>query len=304
LDNNISVDTFVNLNGTGIGGTGALRSIGGTNDLTNNITLSGNTSIGVDAGSTLRTFSPISGAFSLTKVGAGVLDLGGASTYSGGTTVSAGKLLVNNFSGSGTGTDAVTVASGATLGGSGIIDPSNNSTMTSIQSGATMAPGNSAGKLTIDGSLSLANDVTAVLDIELDGQIGGGNTNATTDQLIISGSGSSLTINGARLNVMPLSLDVTVGTTGTAGYKIINLTNSAGYSSAGNLFANLNGQASDSTYTGPTYGYSVFYNDNDGVYINFSYVPEPLGATSTALLMSSLGLMRRHKRRESQEALR
>src|SRR5439155_18443438 len=53
------------------------------------------------------------------KTGAGTLDLTGNNTYSGTTTVNAGILLVNGNQSAATG--AVTVNSGATLGGSGII---------------------------------------------------------------------------------------------------------------------------------------------------------------------------------------
>jgi autotransporter-associated beta strand protein len=57
---------------------------------------------------------------SLTKVGTGGLFLTNANTYSGGTTISGGKLLVLNRNGSATGSGAVQVDAGG-LGGSGII---------------------------------------------------------------------------------------------------------------------------------------------------------------------------------------
>ena len=56
----------------------------------------------------------------LTKLGNGTLTLSGANSYTGGTTVSDGILLVSNRSGSGTGTGAVQVDAG-TLGGRGLI---------------------------------------------------------------------------------------------------------------------------------------------------------------------------------------
>ncbi|MFO0852206.1 MAG: autotransporter-associated beta strand repeat-containing protein [Gemmataceae bacterium] len=61
------------------------------------------------------------GGGSLVKVGAGTLTLSGANTYTGGTTVSAGTLLVTGQTGSasGTGTGAVVVGPGGTLGGTG-----------------------------------------------------------------------------------------------------------------------------------------------------------------------------------------
>jgi hypothetical protein len=87
---------------------------------------------------------------SVTKTGSGKLTLNGTSTYTGGTTVSAGTLRVNNVSGSGTGTGDLEVFSGATLSGTGIIGSA-----TTIDSGATLAPGDPTGTLTFNSSLTL-----------------------------------------------------------------------------------------------------------------------------------------------------
>ena len=56
----------------------------------------------------------------LDKQGGGTLVLTGENTYDGGTTITEGRLLVNNSSGSGTGSGPVTVNAG-TLGGTGAI---------------------------------------------------------------------------------------------------------------------------------------------------------------------------------------
>ena len=93
----------------------------------------------------------------LTKTGAGTLRLTAANNYSGGTTVSAGRLLVNNTTGSGTGSGSVTV-NGAVLGGTGrIAGP------VTILSGGTISPGTSLGTLTISNSLSLSG--TTVMEL-------------------------------------------------------------------------------------------------------------------------------------------
>lgn len=89
---------------------------------------------------------------SLTKTGLGIVNLtGNASTYQGGTFVTQGTLLVNNTTGSGTGTGAVSVDNIATLGGSGFISGP-------VTVNGTLAPGNSPGTLTINNVLVLAGN--------------------------------------------------------------------------------------------------------------------------------------------------
>ena len=84
--------------GTGYTGTtGAIEMLGGgtgANTATAVVTLIGDTTIGVDVGQLSMT-GVISGAAAITKVGLGMLSLGGANTYNGLTTVSAGILEAN-----------------------------------------------------------------------------------------------------------------------------------------------------------------------------------------------------------------
>lgn len=86
---------------------------------------------------------------SLTKTGAGTLTLatGVTHTYTGDTTVSAGKLVVNgNISTS----LLTTVQTGASLGGSGSVGA------LTVDVNGTLTPGNSPGNLTVNGDLTLA----------------------------------------------------------------------------------------------------------------------------------------------------
>ncbi len=85
--------------------------------------------------------------------------LAGTSTYAGDTTVSSGTLLVNNSTGSGTGTGNVTVQSGATLGGNGSIGGA-----VTVASGATLSVGAGVGKLTT-GALTLNGNATNIWEI-------------------------------------------------------------------------------------------------------------------------------------------
>jgi fibronectin-binding autotransporter adhesin len=176
------------LNGRGAGLNGSLRNISGTNVWAGNVTTGTRSDprIGVDA-DRLTITGIISGSASggITKVGSGILELTGANTFSLGMNVSAGTLLVNNTAGSATGSGTVAVASGATLGGSGII-----SGVTTIN--GTLQPGNSPGTLTINNTLSLAS--TAVLDWEIN----------VTDQTVGSG------INDLVTGVTNLTLDGTI----------------------------------------------------------------------------------------------
>jgi autotransporter-associated beta strand protein len=145
------------------------------------------------------------------KKGAGVLNLTGANTYAGGTTVSAGTLLVNNTTGSGTGSGAVTVNSSGILSGTGTINGavtvnsggtlSGTGTINgtvNVNSGGILAPGASAGTLTINNSLVLADG--SVLEFELNGTnqtVGGGVNDLITNV-------TDLTL-GGTLNITELA---------------------------------------------------------------------------------------------------
>jgi len=80
---------------------------------TGSVTMSANSSLGSNAG-TGTINGVVSGAFALTKVGAGILALGGSNTYSGGTTVANGSLQLNNNNAANT--QPISVVAGGTIG--------------------------------------------------------------------------------------------------------------------------------------------------------------------------------------------
>ena len=103
----------------------------------------------------------VPGGLGLGKSEGGTWTLAGANTYTGNTTISGGKLLVNNASGSGTGSGAVNVNAG-TFGGTGAVAGS-----VTYQPG-TLALFTSGAPMTISGSLVLnGNTVHLNLPVSL-----------------------------------------------------------------------------------------------------------------------------------------
>lgn len=112
------------------------------------------------------TFSnDIGGSGGLTKRGAGSLQLTGANTYSGPTTVSGGRLAVN-----GTLASAVTIEPAGILGGAG--------TVSQVDNFGTLAPGNSVGTLTVSGNYTAHDGSVHELEV---GPAG------ATDRLLVGG---------------------------------------------------------------------------------------------------------------------
>jgi autotransporter-associated beta strand protein len=102
----------------------------------------------------------LGGTDGLIKGGTGVLTLSGTNTYTGTTQVQAGSLYIDGDQTAATG--ATSVASGASLGGKGIVGGA-----VSVADGGTLAPGSygTAGMLSINGDLSLASGATVAYDV-------------------------------------------------------------------------------------------------------------------------------------------
>ncbi len=143
------------------------------------------------------------GAGGLTKDGLGTLTLTGANSYAGATFVNAGTLLVNGDQSAATG--AITVLSGATLGGTGTIGGN-----VAMLDGAILAPGESAGTLTINGNLSLVGGTILSYEFGQADFVGG----ALNDLVNVGGD---LTLDG--------TINVTVPAGGNFGpgiYRVFN----------------------------------------------------------------------------------
>jgi autotransporter-associated beta strand protein len=191
--------TTGSLEGSGIAYLGTKTLIIGANSLST--TFSGLLQPGTPGGG--------SGTGALSKIGTGTFTLSGASVYTGGTTVSAGTLVVANTTGSATGTGAVSVT-GGTLGGSGII--AGAVTMgTGSGTGAFLAPAHGGRKqltLTIQGSLTFNSDSTYTYTFKAKGN------KSKIDKVIANGitinSGASFNLSGTAQGTLTQGTAFTV----------------------------------------------------------------------------------------------
>lgn len=200
----------------------------------------------------------------LTKVGTGILTLSGANTYTGNTVVGSGTL---NLTGSLSGGGKVTVASGATLTGSGTILGS-----VSVASGATLAPGaGSIGTLTIPNSLTFSNDSSADFEVNLNGgltnneQVVGLTSVAYAGTLVVTNTGTNTLAVGDQFHLFTATTasgnfsSVTVLPQGTGTFDpatgVLTITPPGAFTihvpviSAGNLILTGTGGTADGSYT-------------------------------------------------------
>jgi autotransporter-associated beta strand protein len=148
------------------------------------------------------------GVTKLIKTGTGMFVLSGSNnTYSGGTTVNGGILMVSNTAGTATGVGPVTVTNGGTLAGTGIIGGA-----VTINSGGAINPGNPLGVLTLSNSLTLAAGSTTFVQLE--------HSPLTNDLVNVMGALSE----GGTLNVS------NIGAAALANGDSFKLFNAAGYS--------------------------------------------------------------------------
>jgi gliding motility-associated-like protein len=175
-----------NITLSGVGASGSNGALSGTVNaaLSGTITLAASSQFNVSSNTTLTLSGVISetgGARNLSKSSnGGTLVLSAVNTYTGTTTVNGGKLWVN---GTLSGTSGLTVASSATLGGTGSIFASSSTNTLTVLSRGTLAPGNNnPGVITVNGNLQMNSGST--LAIEINGTTAG----TGYDQVIVAGT--------------------------------------------------------------------------------------------------------------------
>ncbi len=172
------------ISGSGIANTGVVVTTG-TAAWSGPVTLAANATIGSTGTFTVSgVVGESASGMALTKLGSGTLALGGANTYTGATTLSAGTLLVNGDTSAATG--AVAVANGTTLGGTGTIGGA-----VTVANGGILSPGSAS---------------TATLTISAPGTVlnlsaGGGShpfaLGTSSDRVACTGASSNVNLGGA-----------------------------------------------------------------------------------------------------------
>lgn len=249
------------------------------------------------AGNLTSSFSGVmqntSGNGSLTKIGSGILTLGGNNTYTGVTTifagtilvqadgrihgsssilVNAGRLIVNGSTGLG----SVTVASGAILGGNGTIGGN-------VAMNGNLNPGNSPGLLTFEGDLTLGGTAITTMQLAAAGGVKGTDFDNISVNSIFTYGGDLLIASFGGF-----SLD-TIGT-----YDLFD----AG-SFAGNFATVTVGTASltfdSGVWTGDNGVSNYTYTNSTGV-LEITAIPEPGTALLLGLGLAGIALLRSRKR--------
>lgn len=218
----------------------------GSHAVSSGVTLGSNATLDAAGGSSLSISGILSGSGSLKKTGAGTAVFSGGNTYSGATAVAAGRLLIHGDQTTATG--AITVESGATLGGRGAAGGS-----VTVLSGGTLSPGASVESLAV-GAVTLSGTSTFYYEVDSSASL-----SAAADLLTANGN---LSIEpGSILEFADLASEPSSFAVGTKFTLISYGTNTWD----GGLFSYQFTQLSNGTvFTAGLNSWQINYNDSTG----------------------------------------
>ena len=323
-----SSDGTITLNGNGAAA--QVVNSAGANTISATVSLGATygASVNVSSGQQLTFAGPISGSGQLSNLGAGTTILTAGNTYSGGTVVSAGSLILTGGSGtttSATGSGPLSVARGATLGGTG----SSNSTATSSTTfaiGSSTGSGTAtvlAGMLTTSDtstttSLTMTGSSTTTSTIQNANLVFNLNTGSVNSGTELNVSNTKITFNTGSTTNVTFSLNLVGGTTiapdsqyiliaGTGSTTLGNATTAATATAASGQYNGfetyVNALGQNQIVAGSLYGFNLnlpqYANSylilaeggsGSGAYddINVVVVPEP---GTWALMLGGLGVL-------------
>ncbi|MEY2483543.1 MAG: fibronectin-binding autotransporter adhesin [Verrucomicrobiota bacterium] len=202
--------------------------------------------------------SDVTNAHTVTTIGPGTTILSGANTYQGGTTVSSGTLLVNNTSGSGTGSGATQVNNNGKLGGSGFIVGGD----ATINDGGIITGGTNGAVGTLTLTVPALNFASgSIYQVDLGG--------ASADRLTLTGA-----------------LNITLGAT-------LNFNSISGLTQSSYILATYDSW-NNVEFLAPTVpnGYELIYGPAS---LTLSEIPEPSTWIGGALAFAAVGFTQRRR---------
>jgi len=248
---------------------------------------------------------------SLGKGGSGTWTLSAANTYTGDTTIGAGRLLVNNATGFGTGFGAVSVSAAAVLGGSGTIYGATT-LVNGASAGAYLAPGATATATATSGGiglLSFANNLTltsgagansfgSTVSFEINGTTRG----TGYDGINLTGSGRTLAYGGtmsllfdAPINASTYNLFSLGGNSTSSTFAAVTI---AGSAVSGTPSATITASGWSASVTDSLNSlWNLTFTNADGNLQVASAIPEPstFAAGLGAAVLAGVALRRRRR---------
>ena len=257
-----------------------------------------NTFLVFNRSDTVTVANNISGGGEVRQNGTGTTILSGTNTYTGGTNVNAGALVVSGNSSGATGT--TTVFSNATLAGTGSLGGT-----TSVNSGGTLHGGTPGGigTLTLGGPLTMGSGsklslrVNGVAGPEGAAGTGGSSTGTNNNRVAITTGGANLS--GLTADDIFVDVSGTTGFTWNVSQSYLVMTGAGDQTGLNIIGFTINGLPLEGN-TFEAINVSLTGNEFGNVYLNFVPVPEPATVFAVGAGVLGLGGMVRRRMKKGQ----